>query len=164
MGSSSTFTWPFFYQYPPYFTRQPVKETADKQTSLWASLILAYCKHRKLYVLSPSDDIPLWHNKDINRRLSFDTAVAFLDDLVASGSALWLDPPHKTRCLILWKRLPDVAAAISDWASTYGVSDSVMLVDDLASGAEVAGTELEGMHREVLIRALHMLEAQGKVR
>lgn len=84
--------------------------------------------------------------------------------LLALGSALWLDLAHKSRCLILWKRLPDVAAAIADWASTYGVSDSVMLVDDLASGAEVVGTELEGLHREVLIRALQILEAQGKVR
>jgi hypothetical protein len=25
-----------------------VKETADKQSSLWGSLILAYCKHNKV--------------------------------------------------------------------------------------------------------------------
>lgn len=80
------------------------------------------------------------------------------------GSALWLDAPSKSRCLILWRRLPDVAAAIADWASTYGVSDSVMLVDELANGAEVTGTELEGMHREVLVRALQILETQGRVK
>lgn len=28
--------------------KQPVKETADKQSSLWGSLILAYCKHNKV--------------------------------------------------------------------------------------------------------------------
>ncbi|KAF8057853.1 NFS1 [Scenedesmus sp. PABB004] len=39
-----------------------------------------------------------------------------------------------------------------------------MLLDELASGAEVAGTELEGLHREVLVRALQLLEAQGKVK
>lgn len=77
---------------------------------------------------------------------------------------MWLDSPSKSRCLILWRRLPDVAAAIADWAATYGVSDSVMLVDELANGPEVAGTELEGLHREVLIRALQILEGQGKVK
>lgn len=83
---------------------------------------------------------------------------------LAVGSALWLDAPNKGRCLILWRRLPDVAAAIADWASMFGVSDSVMLLDELASGPEVAGTELEGMHREVLVRALSILEAQGRVK
>ncbi|WIA15791.1 hypothetical protein OEZ85_002403 [Tetradesmus obliquus] len=209
MGSSSTFSWPYFYQYPPYFTRQPVKETADRQSSLWGSLILAYCKHHKLYVLSPSEDIPLWVNKDINRRLAPEAAVSFLDDLVAAGSALWLDGGAKllnalslstlcmwescraagsalwldggakplkassalwldggakARCLVLWRRLPDVAAAIASWAASYGMADSVMLLDELAAGPEVAGTELEGLHREVLLRALQLLEAQGKVK
>eukprot|EP00882_Tetradesmus_deserticola_P025882 GHRQ01028464.1.p2 GENE.GHRQ01028464.1~~GHRQ01028464.1.p2 ORF type:complete len:180 (+),score=86.72 GHRQ01028464.1:834-1373(+) len=164
MSSSSTFTWPYFYQYPPYFTRQPVKETADRQSSLWGSLILAYCKHHKLYVLSPSEDIPLWHNTDVNRWLSSEAAVAFLDDLVAAGSAVWLDGASKGRCLVLWRRLPDVAASIASWAASYGMSDSVLLLDELASGPEVAGTELEGLHREVLLRALQLLEAQGKVK
>eukprot|EP00879_Flechtneria_rotunda_P003381 GHRR01003609.1.p1 GENE.GHRR01003609.1~~GHRR01003609.1.p1 ORF type:complete len:179 (+),score=55.73 GHRR01003609.1:488-1024(+) len=162
--NSSTFNWPFFYHYPPYFTCQPVKETADKQSSLWGSLVLSYCKHHKVYILSPSEDNPLWHNKNINRRLPPEAAVAFLDDLVTAGHALWLDPATKTRCLILWRRLPDVAAAISAWAGSYGVSDSVMLLDELTQGPEVAGTELDGLHREVLVRALHLLEQQGKVK
>lgn len=42
--------------YPPTHTaaclhthsKQPVKETADKQSALWGSLILAYCKHNKV--------------------------------------------------------------------------------------------------------------------
>lgn len=29
-----------------------MKETADKQSSLWGSLILAYCKHHKVGVLN----------------------------------------------------------------------------------------------------------------
>lgn len=179
-NSSGTFNWPFFYSYPPYFTKQPVKETADKQSSLWGSLILAYCKHQKVFIVSPSEDIPLWHNQDINRRLPAEAAVSFLDELVAAGHAVWLDPKQsrsshssssnlaggagKTRCLILWRRLPEVAADIANWAANAGVSDSVMLVDELSSGPEVRGTELEGLHREVLVRALQLLEAQGKVR
>jgi predicted butyrate kinase (DUF1464 family) len=53
---------------------------------------------------------------------------------------VWLDGPSKGRCLVLWRRLPDVAASIANWAASYGMSDSVMLLDELASGPEVAGT------------------------
>eukprot|EP00775_Hariotina_reticulata_P004899 gene4899-biopygen6655 len=80
-----------------------------------------------------------------------------------SRHALWLDP-RKTRCLVLWRRLPEVAAAIATWATSYGVSDSVMLLDELANGPEVRGTDLEGLHRQVLLRALSLLEQQGKVK
>jgi hypothetical protein len=49
----------------------------------------------------------------------------------------------KVRCLVLWQRLPEVAADIASWAAGAGVSDSVMLVDDLSSGPEVRGTGRE---------------------
>lgn len=76
------FEFPFFFNYPPYFTcaqcssclssctllygsftlshqalskadsslcrLQPVKETRQKQISLWTELILKYCKHHKV--------------------------------------------------------------------------------------------------------------------
>jgi hypothetical protein len=69
---------------------------------------------------------------------------------------VWLDPKQsrsshssssnlsshgtKTRCLILWRRLAEVAADIAAWAANAGVADSVMLVDELSTGAEVRGT------------------------
>jgi hypothetical protein len=53
---------------------------------------------------------------------------------------VWLDGASKGRCLVLWQRLPDVAASIASWAASYGMSDSVMLLDELAAGPEVAGT------------------------
>jgi len=56
-----------------------------------------------------------------------------------SGHALWLNQ-RKTSCLVLWRRLPEVAAAIAAWATSYGVSDSVMLLDELANGPDVRGT------------------------
>jgi hypothetical protein len=77
-----------------------------------------------------------------------------------AGHAVWLDPKQsrsshssssnlaggagKTRCLILWRRLPEVAADIANWAANAGVSDSVMLVDELSSGPEVRGTGVGG--------------------
>lgn len=77
-----------------------------------------------------------------------------------TGHAVWLDPKQsrsshssssnlsshgtKTRCLILWRRLAEVAADIAAWAANAGVADSVMLVDELSTGPEVRGTGKSG--------------------
>lgn len=46
-----------------------MKETQQKQRLLWQDLILRYCKHHRLFVVSAeeADDFPLFHNKAINR-------------------------------------------------------------------------------------------------
>eukprot|EP00877_Chromochloris_zofingiensis_P006531 jgi/Chrzof1/2130/Cz11g03200.t1 len=163
MAGRDTFLWPFFYQYPPFFTLQPIKETRDKQSALWCSLILSYCKYHRVYVLGTSQDLPLFNNKDISRKLSSEAIQAFLNDLTTQGNAKWLDP-QKKQCLILWKKIDEWAQVIADWAHSYGVHDTVMLLDELSSGDDVTGTELEGLHREVLIQALKLLEDKGKVK
>ncbi|OAY82770.1 Vacuolar protein sorting-associated protein 25 [Ananas comosus] len=44
-----------------------------------------------------------------------------------------------------------------------GFEDSVMTVEDLRSGIETRGTDLAGIDRGVLVRALKLLEQKGKV-
>ena len=48
-----------------------MKETQQKQRLLWQDLILRYCKHHRLFVVSAeeADDFPLFHNQAINREL-----------------------------------------------------------------------------------------------
>ena len=48
---------------------QPVKETQQKQRLLWGDLILRYCRHHRVFVVSAeeADDFPLFHNAAINR-------------------------------------------------------------------------------------------------
>jgi len=52
---------------------------------------------------------------------------------------MWLDP-QKQQCLILWRKIEEWSQLILGWAATYGVSDSVMLLEDLSSGDDVRGT------------------------
>ncbi|PNH03248.1 Vacuolar protein sorting-associated protein 25 [Tetrabaena socialis] len=142
---------------------QPVKETRDKQVSLWCSLILSYCQHTKSYVIDTQGDSPLFVNDSINRKLNSEARISFLDELVGQGRAEWLDK-GKTQCLIFWKRVDEWAAVLMDFVKTYGLSQSVMTLDELTSGDDVRGTELFGLHHEILTRVLRFLEAQGKVR
>lgn len=160
---AKSFELPFFYNYPPYFTLQPIKETRDKQLSLWCQLILQYCKHNKVYLVSTTEDFPLFKNDAINRTLNLEFRSAILDELTAQGSGEWLDK-NKRQCLIFWRKLADWVDIIYEFAQTYGLKDSVMTVDELATGDDVRGTELQGIHRELLMRALRALEEKGKVR
>lgn len=159
------FEFPFFHNYPPYFTLQPVQETRDKQSSLWQALILQYCRSQKVYIVlaAGEDENPLFVNNAIDRRANREARTYFLSGLVESGRAAWLDK-EKNRCLILWKTPKEWAAAIYDWARSFGLNDSVFTIDDLSAGDEVQGTELEGLPREIIVPALKLLEAHGQAR
>jgi hypothetical protein len=49
------------------------------------------------------------------------------------------------------------------WARS-GFEDSVVTMHELLHGDDVKGTELEGIHREALVRALRVLEQRGQAR
>ncbi|KAF5833980.1 ESCRT-II complex subunit-domain-containing protein [Dunaliella salina] len=161
--SSSGYSYPPFWSYPPYFTLQPVKDTRERQSGLWGQLILDYCRKHKIYVINTGAEFPPFHNPAINRRLQHSAIIAFLDDLVSQGNAEWLDK-HKRQCLVLWRKVSDWADTIYNFVRTYGLTDSVMVVDDLSSGDDVAGTDLAGLDRTLLLRALKLLESRGKAR
>lgn len=72
MTPDQSFTFPEFWNYPPYFTLQPIPETQQKQKQLWRSLILAYCRHHRIFLLDvdTSPEVPLFTNPAINRECS----------------------------------------------------------------------------------------------
>ncbi|EIE20062.1 subunit of ESCRT-II complex [Coccomyxa subellipsoidea C-169] len=157
------FEFPFFFNYPPYFTLQPVKETRQKQIELWAELILRYCRHNKVYVLSTdtADDSPLFFNKRIERRLNREARLVFLNELTQRGNAQWLDKSQQ-RCLVLWKKLGEWADVLYSVIRQFGLQDTVMTLDELSSGDDVTGTELEGVPAALLTEVIRLLEAQGR--
>ena len=78
---------------------QPVKETQQKQRLLWKDLILRYCKHYRIHVVSAedADDFPLFHNQGINRELVQLAAwllVCCLAAAVAAVDAASHSPPY----------------------------------------------------------------------
>ncbi|KAL5764861.1 hypothetical protein ACOSQ2_017455 [Xanthoceras sorbifolium] len=96
------------------------------------------------------------------RSLSNEAREAFLSALVSEGRAEWLDKGHR-KCLILWHRVQDWADIILQFVKENGLEDSVMTVEEIRSGIESRGTELHGMDRTVLMRALKVLENKGKL-
>lgn len=155
------FQWPYFYNYPPYFTLQPVKDTREKQIQVWKEFILKYCKHHKVFILHLEDDIPLFFNASIDRKLTYEARELLLGALVSEGRAEWLDKGHR-KCLIHWRKIQDWAETILKFVRDHGMEDGVMTIEEIRSGDETRGSDLAGMDRTVLIRALKHLEQRGK--
>ena len=59
--------------------------------------------------------------------------------MLPTGNGLWLDKA-KSQCLILWKKLPDWAKDLHQWAHSIGLEDSVTTVDEITSGEDCRGT------------------------
>ncbi|CAN4076317.1 unnamed protein product [Withania somnifera] len=162
MQKLGEFKLPNFFNYPPYFTLQPVRETKEKQIQLWKELILDFCRTQKIFVIGLEEDFPLFSNPAIERSLSHEARGAFLSALVSDGRAEWMDKGHR-KCLVLWHRIQDWADVIVHFVKEYGLEDSVMTVEEIRSGTESRGTELHGIERTLLMRALKLLEHKGKL-
>ncbi|CAH9101296.1 unnamed protein product [Cuscuta epithymum] len=156
------FKRPPFFSYPPYFTLQPVRETREKQAQLWKELIMDYCKKQKIYVIGLEEDFPLFSNPAIERSLSYEARESFLSALVLDGRAEWIDKGHR-KCLILWHRIQDWADLILHFVKENGLEDTVTTVEEIRTGTESRGTELHGLDRTVLMRALKLLENKGRL-
>ncbi|XP_010529232.1 PREDICTED: vacuolar protein sorting-associated protein 25-like [Tarenaya hassleriana] len=162
MQNLGDFKLPQFFNYPPYFTLQPVRDTREKQVQLWKELILDYCKTQKLFVVGLEEDFPLFSNPAIDRSLSHEAREVFLSALVSEGRAEWIDKGRR-KCLMLWHRVQEWADVILQFVRENGLEDSVMTVEEIRSGTESRGTELQGIDRRILIRALKLLENKGKL-
>ncbi|KAJ8754344.1 hypothetical protein K2173_002795 [Erythroxylum novogranatense] len=161
MQKLGDFKLPQFFNYTPYFTLQPVRDTREKQLQLWKELILDYCKTQKIYTIGLEENFPLFSNPVIERSLNNEARETFLSALVSEGRAEWLDKGHK-KCLILWHRIQDWAEIILQFVKDYGLEDGVMTIEDIRLGIESRGTELHGVDRTILNRALKILESKGK--
>ncbi|CAI0541474.1 unnamed protein product [Linum tenue] len=162
MQTLGDFKLPQFFNYPPYFTLQPVRDTRDKQIQLWKELILDYCRTQKIFVIGLEEEFPLFANPAIERSLSHEAREAFLSALVSEGRAEWLDKGHK-KCLLLWHRIQDWADIILNFVRENGLEDGVTTIEEMRSGIESRGTELHGIDRTILMRALKLLENKGKL-
>ncbi|KAL2015446.1 hypothetical protein VTK56DRAFT_5408 [Thermocarpiscus australiensis] len=115
--TSPPFQFPPEYSFPPFFTRQTNLTTHHAQLTKWAALVLAYCRHHRIFKLSlsgtsgtttttttnnhtssspsttttaPSSDrdtTELFHNKRLNRRLSLADIREVVDFLRKDGRA-----------------------------------------------------------------------------
>ncbi|KAG6791972.1 hypothetical protein POTOM_001108 [Populus tomentosa] len=176
MQKLGDFKLPQFFNYPPYFTLQPVRDTREKQVQLWKELILDYCRTQKIFVIGLEEEFPLFSNHLIESRslsneinlihgagsLSNEAREAFLSALVSEGRAEWLDRGHR-KCLILWHRIQDWADILLHFVRDNGFEDSVMTVEEIRTGVESRGTvhTLTMKSKSAVVHLLPAVELHG---
>ncbi|PUZ55522.1 hypothetical protein GQ55_5G219400 [Panicum hallii var. hallii] len=122
-------------------------------------LVFERAKERRCRGWGISGCLPSSTTRLISRSLSHEAKEVFLAALVSEGRAEWMDKGHK-KCLILWLRIQDWANLILNFVKDNGLE--VMTIEEIRSGIDTRGTELEGIDRGVLMRALRQLEQKGK--
>lgn len=155
------FSYPEFYNFPPFFTIQPVLATREKQLALWRELILRFHTEKKIKTMLVYD-CPLWKNAAINRQLQPDEMRIVVEDFCSHGHGEWQDHGTKTSVRILWRKPEQLATDIYQWAETNGFIGTVVTVYELHSGEDVNGMSFQGADEELLRRALVILEERGK--
>ncbi|KAL5861918.1 hypothetical protein ACOSQ3_003208 [Xanthoceras sorbifolium] len=159
MQKLGEFKLPAFFNYPHYFTLQPVRETREKQVQLWKELILDYFRTQKIFVIGLEEEFPFIVFTCCKRELA-------------------LIPIGRKKCILKWRpsggslhgnstrlrcMFEDRECVQAQKVKENGLEDSVMTVEEILSGIESRGTELHGMDRTFLMRALKLVEIMGNL-
>ena len=160
VAAAAPFDVPKYWQFPPFFTLQPVLETREKQLKLWRELILTYHEHARLYSMGPPSSFPLFKNEALDRQLSPEGIEAVVASLVAAGEAEWEDAATRSNLLVYWKTPEALARDIASWAAQkLSKFDCVVAVVELHSDED---SPFLGVDPALIVKALGLLEEEGK--
>ncbi|KAK3588571.1 hypothetical protein CHS0354_026176 [Potamilus streckersoni] len=159
----ATFSWPWQYNFPPFFTIQPNLDTRKKQLEAWCSLVLNYQKSQKNYILDTTEaqNSPLFYNKDINRRLSTDGIQTVLEELRKRGNVEWKDKAGK-QCIIMWRTPEEWGNLVYKYITDRSMKNTVCTLYELTHEEDTENQEFHGLEDWLLLRALQCLQSQGK--
>ena len=166
--STSSFTFPPTYSFPPFFTPQPNAQTRSAQLSKWSSLIQSYCRHHRIYKLLLSDALesPLFNNEKLKRRLSAQDAKAVIDHMAGEEGdhrAEWIGPAIERAAAWIWWRKPEeLAGLLESWVDETGQKGTVLTLYELVEGEATEGQEFHGLDMEVLRKSLGPLVKKGR--
>ncbi|KAJ7229107.1 ESCRT-II complex subunit-domain-containing protein [Mycena pura] len=161
------FLLPSIHSAPPFFTQQPHPGTNETATEHWATLILTYARHRKLFVLRVEDTEAAdseWQevlrNERINRKLLATYLSAILESMVAKNSAVY-DPPGQTRSVLLYWRLPEEwAEVLHTWAISTGQLNTILTFYEITDPP--IPSPLSNMPANLLRKAIAVLAKTGR--
>ncbi|EGO54588.1 hypothetical protein NEUTE1DRAFT_148884 [Neurospora tetrasperma FGSC 2508] len=183
---NDTFPFPREFFFPPFFTRQTNLTTHHAQLTKWSSLLLAYCRHHRLFRLSLNPDAIPFHNPRINRRLAPGDIRGVVGFLRKDGRAEYVLPLGQAKkdgtmtttargggggggeageggeAFIYWRTPEEWGSLIEAWVEETGQRGSVLTVYELREGEGTRGTEIWGMDGDVLVKALGTVVKRGK--
>ena len=149
-------TWE--YDFPPFYTLQPVQKTRTQQINSWANIILAYCKSKNISTLDNTSK--LFKNEKINRNLSNDAINQIFQELVKNGQLKFANNDDKNTVIVLWKSISTWAELIYSWAQNYAISITTLF--DIINGDDAEGQEFYKQNDGLISEALLYLQNSGK--
>ncbi|KAJ4393216.1 hypothetical protein N0V93_002424 [Gnomoniopsis smithogilvyi] len=178
------FPFPREYFFPAFFTRQTNLNTLHAQLVKWAALVLAYCRHHRIFKLpltpdssttiaatattntsSPSAD-ELFHNRRINRRLALADVREVIDFMRKDGRAEYVSDGSSGGggdvVWIYWRTPEEWGALIEAWVDSTGQKGTVLTLYELVEGEGTMSTEFHGLDYDLLQKALNTLVKRGK--
>ncbi|KAH7414254.1 ESCRT-II complex subunit-domain-containing protein [Phaeosphaeria sp. MPI-PUGE-AT-0046c] len=175
-STPSGFHFPPHYSFPPFFTLQPTASTRSSQLTSWSALIQAYCRHHRIFSLSPIDalETPLFNNASLRRRLNLRDAKAILSWMSTSEGGnraefVGADKGKKKgaeddggRCWIFWRRPEEWSAVLEEWVERTGQKGTVLTLYEIVEGDASAKEEFRGMEMDLLMRSLAVSVKRGK--
>lgn len=118
---ASEFFFPKSYTYPPLWNIQPICATRERQFQRWSGIILAYCRHSRIWRLRPVEmlDTPLFHNKKLRKWLSLQDVRDIIDWMTREEGlrrAEWVGTSSdRSVAYIYWRRPEEWAEIMSNW-------------------------------------------------
>ncbi|OHT02464.1 Vacuolar protein-sorting-associated protein 25 [Tritrichomonas foetus] len=160
---SKKFSFPDFYDYPPFWTKQPDEETLKKQVELWSNLICAFSKAHNFteFEIAGALDSPLFSNKKINRQLDRETLLFFLDKMSEKGNAKFTSDA-RNRVRIYWRSIDEWAKMLYGYSVKYGTGPYTF--HELCESDDTTDQPFHKMNYKIMKEAILHLESQGKAR
>ena len=162
-NNMTSFSWPWHYQFPPFFTIQKNSDTKLKQMEAWCSVVLSYHEHHKTLRIRLADihTTPLFHNSKIDRKLSVDDVKEVLNELHKKGNLKWEDK-NKTSCIVLWRTMNQWADILYNWVMENGAVNTVFTILELCQGADYENEQFYGLEDWFLVEIIQVLQSRGK--
>lgn len=153
-------TWE--YDFPPFFTLQPVEKTRTQQINSWAKVILSYCESENISSLDITNK--LFKNDKIDRALSSEDINQIFHQLVKKGQLKYATDVNgseiKTTVIVLWNSVSTWANLIFEWAQNYAISITTMF--DIINGDDAEGQKFFKQNDGLISEALVHLQNVGK--
>lgn len=151
--STMSFDFPREYHFPAFFTRQTNLTTHHAQLTKWASLVLSYAKHHRLFrlTLSSAADSELFHNRTINRRLQAPDIRELFGFMVKEKQAEFVagEQPSSSGVaqgelggvvLLYWRTVDEWAGIVEHYVDSTAQKGSVLTLYEITDGDATLGT------------------------
>jgi len=150
------YEWPWQYEFPPFFTIQPIPKTKEQQLISWRNLICDYHKTNRIWEVDTTSAV--FNNKKISRQLSPAAIRVVLQSLCDEGQGVM----NGDRCFILWNSVSQWASLIHNWASDGGMTNTVLTLFEIHGGDDTESEPFHTMDIWLLHHVISYLEKEGK--